>query len=235
MELDIYENIFIGNFIYLLGLRIGMNIQFCDSPREVPACVNLLQQTPLDKSFSDMLASFEGISFLIEFKKKSGDVKKEKKKRNQLWQSIKDNDEMNRISRLAHWFVQVDVLKNGELNTGVVPYLDLDNSDLATTESFDEFLEKIVKKIFKYSKADDVVNVGVSGAAMSRYLKCVREIFNAGSGGTSKQHKLGGLIINVSPTGGLSYAVLADITRSLDLSHKAMRDICLDNPRGVSR
>lgn len=38
-----YENVIIGNFIYGLGLVMGKN------PRQIDSCVNLLQQTPLDK------------------------------------------------------------------------------------------------------------------------------------------------------------------------------------------
>ena len=65
LRIEIYENIFIGNFIYILGVQIGMALSHDKIP--LPACVNLLQQTPADKYLGDMLASFPGVSFLIEF------------------------------------------------------------------------------------------------------------------------------------------------------------------------
>ena len=47
-----YENVIIGNFIYGLGLVMGKN------PRQIDSCVNLLQQTPLDKVLGDVMLQF---------------------------------------------------------------------------------------------------------------------------------------------------------------------------------
>lgn len=49
-----YENVIIGNFIYGLGLVMGKN------PRQIDSCVNLLQQTPLDKVLGDVMLQFPG-------------------------------------------------------------------------------------------------------------------------------------------------------------------------------
>ena len=232
---DIYENIFIGNFIYTLGVRIGIALHQNENIKEIPACVNLLQQTPMDKPFGDMLASFEGVSFLIEFKNKKNKDKKEPEKRKMLYNDIKKDPKMGEISLLAHWLIQINVPKKEELETKVVRYLDMDDSSrLAEADSFDNFIEKIVTKIFNHTEDGEISDIGVSEVSMSKYLTYIKKLFS-NSSNKPKKYKLGGLIMTVAPDGGLKYVVLNDITKVLNLKMSRIREQGLENTQGLER
>jgi hypothetical protein len=60
-NMEPYENIVIGNFLYSLGLTVGQESQ--GSVR--PMCVNLMQQTPLDERLGDVMVANTGVTLLI--------------------------------------------------------------------------------------------------------------------------------------------------------------------------
>lgn len=206
MAADIYENVFIGNFIFMLGAEVGMALR--DQKKEVPMCINLLQQTPVDKFLGDMVADFPGCSFLIEFKRKRNNDRKEKAKVNNLRNVLKNKHEMKNISRLAHWFIQIKDCKDS-LKTNVVPYLDMEQANMELEpKSFELFIKEVVIKIMNMPKADDVKEVGVSSSKMSEYLKLLKKAYG------SKNGTIGGIIINLSKEGALRYAVINDIFKT---------------------
>ena len=95
--MKLYENVIIGNFLYTLGLNIGIN-------KELPkySSINLLQQTPADKALGDVLLEFPGVVRLIEFKNKKSDKEKEKTRLKLLEMALSGEDKMIDISRLPH-------------------------------------------------------------------------------------------------------------------------------------
>ncbi|CAM2157911.1 hypothetical protein PT2222_470001 [Paraburkholderia tropica] len=52
-----YENIVIGNFLYSFGLTVGQ----LSGEAVRPMCVNLLQQTPLDRPLGDLMFENAGV------------------------------------------------------------------------------------------------------------------------------------------------------------------------------
>lgn len=57
--MKLYENVIIGNFLYGLGLDIGIKIGLDNGTETLPEIIiNLLQQTPADKELGDMLWGF---------------------------------------------------------------------------------------------------------------------------------------------------------------------------------
>ena len=229
MTVGIYENVFIGNFIYALGVKIGINSCQSEFKKEIPACVNLLQQTPIDYKFADLLTSFGGVSFLIEFKSRENKKRKEPKKRDKLDKYIGKKWQMREVSRLAHWFIQVDGSKGVE--TKVVPYLDMDEQKvLDEAYGFDYFIEKIIEKIFNLPSDREVLDIGVTVETMSKYLKDIAKAFPKGG---SQKESLGGLIINVTPDGRLIYVVVNDITQALELTISKIKETTLENGHGI--
>jgi len=207
VAIDIYENVFIGNFIFILGAQIGMALRD-QKQQEIPMCINLLQQTPVDKLLGDMLADFPGCSFLIEFKRDRNNDRKEKRKVGILRNALKNDCEMENISRLAHWFIQIKDGKDS-LETNVVPYLDLEQVNMEIeSKSFESFIKEIVIEIMKTPDREDAQTIGVSSNEMSKYLKLLKKAY--GSMGV----KSGGIIINLSKNGTLSYAVVNDISKT---------------------
>ena len=61
----VYENVFIGAFVFTLGYKVARRY-----PNSDPlASVNLYQQTPADPVLADLLANLSGNNFLVEFKR----------------------------------------------------------------------------------------------------------------------------------------------------------------------
>ncbi|CVK21862.1 hypothetical protein [Sporomusa sphaeroides] len=215
MQIDIYENVFIGNFIYTLGIQVGRIL--CQDKEQLPACINLLQQTPADRPLGDLFASFPGVSFLIEFKRESNKSLKEQKKLKILRNEIRNKGEMTKISKSAHWFLQMKTPNSQEFQTVAVPYLEMDKIDTYLDEkhTFDSFIEKIVEQIFNFRETSGEINVGVSEVEMSAYLKFLGQIYRKSG------VKSGGLVMTVSPDGGFTYIVTNDITQMLE-KHKTI-------------
>lgn len=221
MAADIYENVFIGNFVFILGAQIGMALRD-QKQHDIPMCINLLQQTPVDKLLGDMLADFPGCSFLIEFKREQNNDRKEKRKLDILRNALKRDSELENISRLAHWFIQIKDSKDS-LTTNVVPYLDMEQVNMKIEhKSFEFFIKEIVIEIMKMPNGEDVKTIGVSSNDMSQYLKLLKKAY--GSMGVTT----GGIIINLSKNGTLSYAVINDISKThkkIIEEYKRQRDL----------
>ena len=64
--LDTYENIIVGNFLFGLGIDVGLKN---DESATRSICANLLQQTPYDTRLCDVLLVNSRFFRLIEFKR----------------------------------------------------------------------------------------------------------------------------------------------------------------------
>lgn len=189
--MKLYENVIIGNFLYTLGLNIGIN-------KELPkySSINLLQQTPADKALGDVLLEFPGVVRLIEFKNKKSDKEKEKTRLKLLEIALSGEDKMIDISRQIHWYIETEPSKDSCFNR-IVPYLDAFNNEVYGEDTIEPYIEKIVQEINKpldNSKQQDVKN----------YLKLIQMTQGSSSTGT------GGLIINITEK-GIRYVQITDL------------------------
>lgn len=95
-----YENQYIGAFIYMLGIVAGKG------NREISDSINLIQQTPLDHPFGDLLGDWQGKKFIIEFKRdvNSLEIEMAKPQRLALLRNIREgNGELRSLSLRAHF------------------------------------------------------------------------------------------------------------------------------------
>ncbi|QTE23324.1 hypothetical protein [Polaribacter cellanae] len=97
----IYENTYIGTFIYLFGYYAGIN------KIENPTSFNLTQQTPTDKTVGDLLSRIGGKNFIFEFKRTKNNIKKEldKKQRVSLLNHLFNSKEDFLFSQKIHFIV----------------------------------------------------------------------------------------------------------------------------------
>lgn len=199
-----YENVFIGNFLYGLGLAIGTRRQ----GRDVPACVNLLQQGPMDPLLGDVLLEFTGTLRLLEFKRSKNKSGKEHDKARLLRAALSSVPELVPVSRAVHWYVQsIEEPDAVESQIYVSPYIDFGTGKPAANTLLSEFVQEL---------ADDALNPDtprIETVLLKEYLKCVGDWNNAGSVST------GGMLVHIDTTGTLRYVTLDDI-RELLLQHR---------------
>jgi len=203
--MEVYENIVIGNFLYSLGFLVA---QRC---REVPrsTCINLMQQTPLDRALGDVMVSNDGVLRLIEFKRSSADLTKEITKQTILARAISDDSVMQGISRDVHWYVESSET-DGRFGSRVVPYLDFCD-EAALCMNLEQFTAAAAD-----SAACGVINADTR-AQYSAYLELVA-LTHGGLQGAS-----GGLLVNIALDGTLRYVLVPDI-RDLLLQHRMLRE-----------
>ena len=188
-----FENIIIGNFLFGLGLVMG------NKPRQVDACVNLLQQTPLDKVLGDVMLQFPGSWRLIEFKRRGANLKKEKVKLATYRGATSRDRELRAASMRAHWFVEsgeflVNQLDNQEFQIKVRPYLDLEEGGGISLEDF------------AAQVAADAHGGAPHQREMDLYLRLIT-LFGCLDG-----YQTSGLLVGIKSGGGLVYLPLENIT-----------------------
>lgn len=226
-RMNIYENIYIGSFIFELGIIVGRNRQ------EHYSSVNLFQQTPADKTYGDLLTSVNGKYLLIEFKRKqNSDDKKEKEKAKALTEK---STNIEQVSRQCHFLGIGD--ENGETCTiEYYPYIDFFYSN---PKRYDNFIEKFLgvktKKIFKpkaqnilkkavsqiYANPKEIAQikaksevVGVHHDEFKKYLDTLKSIY---SGDNSSS--VGGIIVCVEEDGSIGLIPteeLGELIKKLD-------------------
>ena len=197
--MKLYENVLIGNFLYGLGYSIGNALP----NKKQLAIINLLQQTPADKELGDMLLEFPGVIRLIEFKNNENKSDKELKRCNQLKIAIGDNEEVRRISKEIHWYVETEPFKETCFNN-IKPYINAfdDTDSFYTIESF---IAEITSSVINPQST-------ISSKMLESYLALIARCQGSGEVGT------GGLVVSISKD-GLRYLQFADIMQ-LRLQHK---------------
>lgn len=196
--MTLYENVVIGNFLYTLGLNIGLE------KSSAPAIINLLQQTPSDKILGDLLLEFTGVVRLIEFKNKKTSLTKEKNKLEQINISLGDNKDMLRISRQIHWYIETEPTEDKIYNR-IVPYLDAFNPSIYGEYTIESYINKMVDEIINPD-----INFDIQG--VKNYLQLIRNAQGNKDVGT------GGLII-VANKKEIRYVQISDFMQ-LRLQHK---------------
>lgn len=190
--MKLYENVAIGNFLYGLGFAVGKRIKGCD----FPSVVNLLQQTPDDPLFGDVLIRAPGMLRIFEFKQRDNKDAKEPNRHAKLVRNLAGKEDLIQISRAVHWFVET---APGERSffSRIVPYLDA----YPKSPGLHDFAA------FVNSTADAVVggSEALAQADIANYLAQLLLLHKSGSVGS------GGLIVKMSETGELHYAELTSI------------------------
>ena len=197
--MDIYENIVVGNFLFGLGVKLG--IQHQSSPVK-PISINLLQQQPLDRPLGDVVIANARILRLVEFKREGNKDKKEKLKWKLLSDALETEDiiDLTSISRKIHWYVNSDYRAKtigNDSNIKICPYLDFYNSNIFI--NLTEFINKTAEEAYTETMSDEEMKW------CKIYLEIVASIFGSASG------KSGCLLLTVSGSGQLTYAAVDDI------------------------
>lgn len=201
--MTLYENVIIGNFLYGLGLDIGITLGLNNEDVNLPSIVNLLQQTPADKELGDMLLEFPGVVMVLEFKNAKNPSKKEKKRVEKLEKALIDDERMQYVSRNIHWYIETEPFEEICVNR-IVPYLDAYNETIGMYT-----LEKFIRSI-----SNEVNNPksGITHEEQKNYLSLISTCQGSGAIGT------GGLIVSVSKE-GINYVEFSQIEQ-LQLQHK---------------
>lgn len=193
--MKIYENVIIGNFLYILGLYDGARM---GSSALAHRAVSLLQQTPLDKSIADVLVQSPASIYIIEFKRKGASERKEDTKKKNLKAALSNLPELEQLSKKIHWYVKSDLV-DSDLQLEVKPYLGTEKEPDLTS------LENLVKKII--DKPLTAYNIG----ACEKYLTTLRlasKIAEKGGKGASS----GTVVLLAAGDDGFRHAVLNDLT-----------------------
>lgn len=234
--LDPYENIFIGTFLYSMGIVIGRR----SAGGSPPGVVNLLQQTPLDGVLSDVHLSYPGLVRLIEFKRTSNTSDKEELKRAELQILVANRTDLQDISRTVHWYIETSESPI-DWSTRICPYLDFEDRSLGERSLID----------FATSIADAVERLQSTGV---QDAECdpekVQLYLNMLATCSGKKGSSSGVLVIVGPDGVLRYIALDNIhdlrlelsahkeqTRELSQRIEALRVMDsgrIDRERGIS-
>jgi hypothetical protein len=190
--MKLYENVAIGNFLYGLGFAVAKRVK----GQDLPSIVNLLQQTPDDPLFGDVLIRAPGVLRIFEFKQRDNTDTKEPERHAKLLRNLAGKDELTRISRVVHWFVETAPAEKSFFSR-IVPYLDA-YPKTAAKHDFAAFVN---------ATADAVVGGAelLSQEDMAKYLAHLLLLHKSGTVGS------GGLVVKMSQTGALHYAELTSI------------------------
>lgn len=169
-----YENQLIGTFLYALGQEIGRNTA---STSPTTFGVNLLQQTPLDCHYGDVVLGSERC-VLIEFKRTAKQLASERAK----WtvdelEKLRANTNFVAAANVAHQVIY-GRLENDEVALrrctypdvlGINPESKLDRDDAWT----------VVDALARAHRGDRQIK-GLSGNGMAKYLTVLRKLRNRG-------------------------------------------------------
>lgn len=204
--MTLYENVIIGNFLYGLGLDIGITLGLNNENVNLPSIVNLLQQTPADKELGDMLLEFPGVVRVLEFKNANNPSKKEKKRVEKLEKALADNERMQYVSRKIHWYIETEPFEEICVNK-IVPYLDAYNGTIGI-HTLGDFIKSISNEVSNPISE-------ITHEEQKQYLSLISTC--QGSGAVST----GGLIVSVSKE-GISYVEFSQIEQ-LQLQHNEFK------------
>lgn len=194
--MKLYENVAIGNFLYGLGFAVGKRVKGSD----FPSAINLLQQTPDDTLFGDVLIRAPGMLRIFEFKQRGNNESKEPLRHAKLKEHLKGKDALILISRTVHWFIETAPDEKSFFSR-IVPYLDA-YPKTDEQHSFAEFVNTTADAVVGNSEPLPQADIGA-------YLAHLLHVHNSEGAGS------GCLIVKMSETGELHYAELTSI---LDLT-----------------
>lgn len=188
----LYENLYIGTFIYTLGLISGqrgvVNLE----------TIRLLQQTPEDKFVGDLFTRWQGTNLIVEFKRSKRQLDEEAKKptKRLLLEKLyrPENEPLKKIADRCH-FLAVPDENAGELSLMFNRYTDLPqmlNGANVPSATLARFVEQILNE---REMDDDKRTIGVGFEDLHVYMETMRKAAFATTSGS------GGLIVNLDADG----------------------------------
>ncbi len=216
-----YENIYIGNFIYSLGYLSGKK-----NEKSEDAGVHLIQQTPDDKKWADLLTRWKGKYFILEFKREEKGCKQELRKkyckknectskceehRSTYFSDIKlsNNATLKEIADKAHFIGFGEKVDEGRTIT-FLPY--------STITFVDEFERDLLISLNDLCNSLICGNKGADVDEFSEYMSflaaCVKEDADGASG----------FIVNIDDNGNIHLVDLEDV-------NDVARDLALGDPK----
>ncbi|MFZ3016872.1 MAG: hypothetical protein WA056_00280 [Gallionella sp.] len=207
----LYENQYIGAFIYALGLHAGSS----KGPESLNA-LSLMQQTPLDTQLGDLFTAWEGRSFLFEFKRTEKDAKREfeKNSKKDLIRSIQENAEINALSLSSHFLCYA---RDEERNTTLLfQQYALTKNDVSQEGVPRKSLAAFIPEVLENK------NHGLNFDQMTIYKTFLLENLGRASSGVS------GAVINIDKNGNpniVKFESLLDLDKKLELLNQKTQQI----------
>ncbi len=211
---DPLENIVIGNFLYCLGLSMGQRAG-SDAPR---GCINLLQQTPLDRPLGDVFIRFTGAVRLFEFKRSTASKLKELRKLTVLQAAIRNRPDLRALSHQIHWYVETEQ-DRPDFRIAARPYLDMVDRKMQVLD-FAGTICNVVDQALAARQKDDATLV-------DEYLKTVT-LFAGERTGTSS-----GMLVAVDAQGGIQWVGVDDIRDLNATPMQVLENFRLDRQRSL--
>lgn len=200
-----YENVFIGNFLYGLGLALGAKLR----GKLPPSCLSLLQQTPADTILGDVLAEFSGTVLLYEFKRSRGKDAKEHSKARDLRILMNHSPDLEAVSRAVHWYVvSQPATAKTEPQIHLLPYLDIGTDANAACQPLSQYVNELAELIANKDRPR------IDRERIKAYLRQVAALSKGDQGA------VGGMLVAVDSQGAIRYVVVDDI-RDLGLDHSS--------------
>ena len=195
--LDPYENILIGNFLYILGAKIGAKCAREGS--EIAGSMCLLQQTPADKFVGDVFARYPRAMRIYEFKRQSNRDTKEAAKLIALQASLQTayKPSLEPLSKAVHWYV---VSKKADPTWIVTsrPYLEMKAEAPSRELDLSQLADDLVRAAFS-SDAPEFPE-----AAIKAYLKAIATYAGEGTATSS------GMMVIIGSDGVVRWLPLQD-------------------------
>jgi hypothetical protein len=204
-----YENVYIGSFIYALGYLSGKK-----NSRSGDASAHLIQQTPDDKKWGDLVNRWQGRYFLLEFKREAEGCLQERKKKyckkgkcnkhckihfSTYFTAISDsnNTELKTIADKAHFIGFGTRLINGR-TIRFFPYSDIPDDVQSLSE-----IETVPLNDFCNNIVDG--KLGVDHISFSEYLSFLANCVKENATGST------GFIVNIDNKGNVNLVDVNDI------------------------
>ena len=166
-----YENQLIGAFLYAAGYAGGLSAR-SDNP-SAPMPVNLLQQTLLDRSFSDLVVGHQRC-FVLEFKRSLKELAEEKAKWNSGQLAQFGGDKILKSQSKRGHLVIYGRPGPGTIELRVCFYLDI--LGLTTEPHLDRMsAQRLIEKLHGLASAEKV-DYGLPPAQLLAYLEVMRTL-----------------------------------------------------------
>lgn len=213
----IYENIYIGVFIYSLGFLVAKNKQVSS----LSSAINLYQQTPGDTTLGDFFCNIGGRNLLIEFKKEWKEISSEYNKpaKGKLLDELRREARLHTISLKTHFLASPYEFSGTERDLYLFPYVYLLNKELINIEPMGSFIENYLDQ-----------RVGSKGEEFAEYLGALRPVAQSAQGGAKE---LSGLIVNLNEQGRITCVAFDDVRTIQRNILELDRTISLE--RGIER
>jgi hypothetical protein len=222
----IYENIYIGVFIYSLGFLVAKNKQVSS----LSSAINLYQQTPGDTTLGDFFCNIGGRSLLIEFKKEWKEVNTERRKpaKEKLLNKLGREARLQAISLKTHFLACPYEFSGSERDLYFFPYVYLLNEEKINVELMGNFIGRYLDQ-----------QVGSEGKEFAEYLEALRPVAQSAQGGAKE---ISGLIVNLNEQGRITCDAFDDVrtiqrnileldrTISLERGFERVRSRDMDGP-----